>query len=169
MKTEYTYWIYYHDNEIYAYTDNKSYAEQFEDFRDMKKFKRVKKELSKEEVNYLAKEYQCLYLKEYSFDVYDKENEDNYPFEIVITSMEEINVNNNTMQVRVNLSTDTFDLNPKYFNKDIQKALYIIGYLTIYEENQLPFQNDSLENRIVPVPDQLSIFISLYGWSIKDF
>ena len=54
-------------------------------------------------------------------------------------------------------------------DKDIQKALYIIGYLTIYEENQLPFQNDSLENRIVPVPDQLSIFISLYGWSIKDF
>ena len=73
------------------------------------------------------------------------------------------------MQVRVNLSTDTFDLDPKYYNKDIQKALYIIGYLTIYEENQLPFQNDLLENRIVPVPDQLSIFISLYGWSIKDF
>ena len=56
MNRLYKYWIYYikNDNdtppELYAYTDDKSLAKEFEISRDMNRFIKVKKELSKEEV-----------------------------------------------------------------------------------------------------------------------
>ena len=55
MNNEIKYWLYYlkdeEDTRLYAYTDNKEFAKSFEQERDMKLFTRVKKKISKEEVN----------------------------------------------------------------------------------------------------------------------
>ena len=38
----YKYWIFYKDNEIYAYTDSKEYAKRFMEERNMKLFQKKK-------------------------------------------------------------------------------------------------------------------------------
>ena len=65
---KYTYWLYYlkecyeddiplvlSDSLLYAYTDSKDFSKLFEKTRNMSKFIRVKKELSRKDLNQLAK------------------------------------------------------------------------------------------------------------------
>ena len=55
MTKTYKYWFYYLDGELYAYTDKKEYAKIFEEERDMTKFTKRKEEITREELNFLAK------------------------------------------------------------------------------------------------------------------
>lgn len=163
---EYTYWLYYYNNDIYAYTDNKKYAKKFEEIRDLNKLKKVKKRLTREEVNYLADAYQDRYLKTENFKVYDKYNMQYYEMEIILSTVESITVSNN----KVRLSTvDLYNectVSPRYFTDDIVKALKCIGYQDLY----LMYQGfDNLANKsAIPKPDSLGIFLQYYGWSIKN-
>lgn len=165
-KDGYTYWLYYYNNEIYAYTDNKKYAKKFEEIRDMNKLKKVKKKISKEELNYLADAYQDRFLKTEIFKVYDKYNMKYYDMEIILSTVESITVSN----YKVRLSTiDLFNncaISPKYFGEDIVKALKCLGYQDLH----LMYEgHDELANQsTIPKPDSLGIFLYYYGWSIKN-
>ena len=95
------YWIYYlkSTNEIYAYTDNKKYAKEFERIRDMNKFKIIQEEIDKDLINHLAREYQNNYLKKMPIKIYNKKKLEWIESEILVTMSESIGMQNIATQL----------------------------------------------------------------------
>jgi hypothetical protein len=165
-KKKYKYWIYYlkSTNEIYAYTDNKDYAKSFENMRDMKMFIKVKKNLTKEEVNYLAREFQSNILKMYEYKTVNK-NQTIVMVSIVSTMIENITVNSQSTRL---ICCDLYtycEINPEFFNSKIKKALTVLGYCNLYEYVS---ETDSDLTKINIEVDELAIFIHNYGKSINE-
>jgi hypothetical protein len=174
IQKEYKYWLYYLDKELYAYTDNKVYAEKFEAIRDMDKFKKEKYKISREDVNYLAKEYQELILEPIEFTIDNKDTGDKFTGELIVTRMEKITMSNISVQL---LEEERYKhcwiLNPVIFKKKIYKALKQLMYVDsfkyisntedlddimgIYEEDE-PCKLE---------PDYLGIFLRYYGNTIR--
>lgn len=165
-KKKYKYWIYYlkSSNEIYAYTDNKVYAKSFENVRDMKMFNKVKKNLTKEEVNYLAREYQSNILKIFEYKTSNKNNSI-ISVTMVSTMIEHLTV---TSQATRLICCDIYQyciLEPEMFNDKIYNALNILNYNKLYEHITNP--KASLNNISIEV-DELAIFINNFGKSINE-
>ena len=166
------YWLYFLknddgtiDTEPYAYTDNKDMAKRFEIERNMNKFKKVKRKLTREEINFLAYEFQTGYMEDVDLDVYDKSTMEWHEIHYVMTGNEKLTVGN--------LSLSSFDdlytccmYNPKIFNDKIKNALYIIHYNQIYNKLSGDSDNDDRYSYEV-ISDPLGIFIRHYGKTLK--
>ena len=171
MVKMYKYWIYYLNEEIYAYTDNKEYAKIFESNRNMKLFKKVKMEISKEGVNYLAKEFQEAVLVNMPIDIYDKETHTWIKSNIIVTNMEKITILNVSIQI---MNEDLYKFcwfSPYPFNNKIIKALHILEYdkiNSILTNSKLDqFSDDYYDDEINIKADMLGIFIHYYGRTLK--
>ena len=172
MCKTYKYWLYYYDDELYAYTDNKSYAKSFERDRDMNKFIKRKKEITREDVNMLAREEQDKYLLSNKIDIYNKEKMTWFEAEFVMTQMERTTINNIAVQV---MNEDLYKYcwnTPFIFNNKIIKALELLQYNTLHR--QLTYSTRSGEypaefcDEIIHIkPDMLGIFLHYFGKTMK--
>ena len=169
MDKLYKYWLYYINDELYAYTDRKEYAKSFESFRNMKKFHRIKKEINKDTVNMLAKEYQTQYLQKHTLKTYkDKKWID---IEIILTESEHLTITSIGMVESYEGISSFCFVNPFIFNDEILNALTILNYVSIYQSlsNDLP-KGIKSKNPIECMEDmkidELGIFIETYGYTI---
>lgn len=182
-KSTYKYWFFYikpeylhlvcteeKDSLLYAYTDNKEYAKIFKEQRDMTKFFTMKKEIDKDEVNYLAKYFMREYL--IKKDVKTKSNgigSKVIDYELILTKTEENIVQCTSSKV---LMVDLWSyawLNPYIFDKEYVKALTNIGFTerfnilgTWKSSNQTI---NKLGNNIQP--DLLSTFIREFNFLLS--
>lgn len=162
---EIKYWLYYlkENNEIYAYTDNKEYAKLFENDRDMTLFNKIKKEISKNEINYLAREYQNCYLKDVSLKIFDKSKQKWFDGNIIMTGEEYLSVTSAEIQLmEVELYQHCWD-NPIKFKDKIIKALEILEYNNVYRSIVSTDENIKINIKV----DPLGIFLHYYGKSMK--
>lgn len=164
---EYKYWfiyIYYENEyEFYAYTDQKEILKYFKRDRNMKKFKIEKKKISKEYVNYLAKEYKDLYLEIFSARTKNLES-DSYTIEkvkIAITQREKLTINNFAANLIFVKLWETIECEPYVFKPNFLRSLTFIHYTEAYDYiNTYESPNDILS---FYEPDYIEIFINLYG------
>lgn len=167
--TEIKYWIYLlKDNDtLYAYTDNKSHAKLFERDRDMRKFTKIKKSLCKQEVNYLANEYQNGYLKEIKIPIYDKTNEKWFDGIFIMTAEEYFSLTLAEVQLmESDLYKHCWD-HPGLFNDDIVKALEVLEYNNVYRQLTATTGNYINNIEIKVKPDLLGLFLRYYGKTMK--
>lgn len=162
----YKYWLYYKDNELYAYTDNKEYAEKFEEFRNMDLFTRVKKRITKDDVNYLAMEFQGSYLMSNTYKGYNTKNKKYYNIEIITTEIESLNVGNKKVYMENAGLYHNCVIDPYYFNNKLMVALKNIGYFSVYAVykgiDEYPFELN------IPKIDEISLFVYFYGNTIDE-
>lgn len=168
MKT-YKYWFYYlkKTNELYAYTDNKNYAKEFENMRNMKKFKRVVDDISTDELRQLVEEYKNKYLIKTKMDVYDKNSKEWFKQDIILTSVESITIQNTEAHLLYkNIYSNCWD-DPYIFKSKVHKALETLEYVNVYQNYIMAhsglYQEDELNIKI----DKLGIFIRCYGKTLK--
>ena len=132
MNKMYKYYLYYFNDELYAYTDNKEYAKEFEKIRDMKKFIRIKREITREDVNILAGEEQGKYLVSQTFTIYDEERMSWFESEFIITQLERTGINNIAVQVmNEDLYKYCWDSPPSIVNDKIINALKKYSQISI--------------------------------------
>lgn len=157
------YWIYIlnKDGDIYAYTDDKELAKKFESQRNMKKFKKIKKNISKKEINELANEYQLCKLELVELDT--KGNNGYSSCNIAMTGIEHMDISNVGYTLKYVTLPKTAVVNPLIFNKKIYDALKTIGYNDIYPT--LPF--DTPKDYYIKL-DMLMIFIQNFGKTLKE-
>lgn len=143
MIKEYKYWIFYIKEKykddtykelyhrIYAYTDNKEYAKEFEIFHDMEKFIKKEVKLSREEVRILAMHAKKEFLQPCMLTTTSK-NSNVEKIKIIITEGEQqlliANVSNlaNTRLIKATVEV------PFIFSKKVYKALYDLKYVLLY-------------------------------------
>lgn len=166
---KYKYWIYYHkkSNSLYAYTDNKKYAKEFEKMRDMEKFDIVSEEIDQNTLNYLAKNYQGKYLKKIPIKIYDMKNKLWFDSDIIVTIDESLGIQNaSTHLMYETLYKYCWD-NPYIFKDKIIKALDILEYTKVYNHILNGSFYPEEDNNIKIKPDELGIFIHYYGKTLK--
>lgn len=160
------YWIYYiKDKDVpYAYTDNKDYAKAFEQNRDMDMFKRIKKDISKQEINRLAREYQNGLLTKVDLDVYDKANESWFTWTFIMTADEYFSLTLAEVQLMESFLYKHCWEHPGKFKNKIIKALEVLEYNNV--NRYLSLKSDTnVEIRVKP--DLLGIFLHYYGKTMK--
>lgn len=172
----YKYYFYYikSDNdkpELYAYTDNKELAKEFEIQRNMEIFSRVKHKLTRKALNDLVKEYPELSLE--LVTGYTKNNSyksDSVEFHLVMTNVEKMSIiseYDNVINAKLWALTQN---DPRLFNKDIKKALsyidYEYGYANYFSSN--PELISRYYDYICDYEmDLFGVFISIYGKLLK--
>ena len=170
---KYKYWLFYlkkdneNDHELYAYTDNKNFALNFKESRNMDKFICVKKKLSQKEVNFLARDYQSNILQSISLKTSD-ENNKVIETTVIGTMIEKITVTNETTRFMVCGLYEHCWIDPNLFNSEVYKALEILEYVDIYNMMNLT-NHQSITQGYIPniIPDELAIFIHYFGKSMK--
>jgi hypothetical protein len=164
---EYKYWLYYDSNgELYAYTDDKKIKKDFEYDRDMRMFKSKKKNLTREEVNILAKNNseRKLVLE----DLRGYSNGEIFTTKMAITGLEKLTIHNESASL---LYYDIFPLaevSPYIFKEDIVEALYILKYLHVHEAYEDCRHTESIPDSILTIEDEfkintLNMFLNHYG------
>lgn len=164
--SNYKYFIYYLDNDIYAYTDNKKIAKEFDKYRDMKKIKKVIKKISKEDVNELAIDYKLQRLTNYEFiDTVSKSN-----LIIPVTELEKITIINQSVNIREKEIYSYCWFPHSVFKSDIRESLISLKYHIFHDDIskcglKMSDMFPNIEKQAVI--DELSLFIRLYGIYLK--
>lgn len=161
------YWIYklLKDSDIYAYTDDKEIAKYFELQRNMKKFKKIKADISKEDINYLAKEYQLCKLEIEELNTCNHSGNSISICKIAMTGLEKLDIDNIGYTIKNVTLPSKATINPLIFNNKIYKALKTIGYTDIYPS--LSFINGENNNQYLLI-DKLMLFIKNFGKTLKE-
>lgn len=192
------YMFYFRDNDdnrklvpfLYAYTNDKSYAERFKEFRNMNKFLCVERDLDKDQYKEFNHQYPSQQLTKTKLMTKDNEFPTKKSFvEMICTWDEEKSVILESEDSVFMLFKDIM-FNPSLFSMDIKSALFKIGFFTIYQylysnmyifesldgaEYMGIFNKDSIAGDFVrPVinmqdvkADQLAMFLYLYGGTIN--
>ena len=165
---KYKYWIIYKNNEMYAYTDDKSIFEKFQLQRNMELFNFKKVKLTKDEVNDLAKDYKYKILRERLLKTIDRSISYFIDVSMVITDLEyniTMSISNYT---EIQLSTYCW-INPFQFNDSIYNSLIKIGYISIYNtivgKDEYIDENDDDVNLIV---DEFQVFLKEYSETLAN-
>lgn len=164
--SNYKYFIYYLDNDIYAYTDNKKISKEFDKYRNMKKIKKVIKKISKEDVNELAIDYKLQRLTNYEFiDTASKSN-----LIIPVTELEKITIINQSVNIRENEIYSYCWFPHSVFKSDIRESLISLKYHIFHDDIskcglKMSDMFPNIEKQAVI--DELSLFIRLYGIYLK--
>lgn len=178
---KYKYWFFYikpeylhlvcteeSDSLLYAYTDNKEYAEIFKSQRDMNKFFIKKEKISKEEVNYLANNFMREYLIKKEINTKLKGiGSKIIKYDLILTKAEESCIQASACKIlMVDIYTRAWT-NPYIFDNEYLSILENIGYVDRFNMmSTWKFKNNKDINRIGEniQPDLLSTFIREYGF-----
>jgi len=172
MTKTYKYWFYYLDGELYAYTDKKEYAKIFEEERDMTRFRKRKEEITRDELNFLARDYQSNYLEKFDIEAFDRENDEIFESFLVITGIERITITNASIQIQnEDLYKYCWDTPHGIFKTKIIKALEILQYNVLHRQitcatntGEWPAEYD---DNIKLKPDMIGIFCHYYGKTLR--
>lgn len=176
---KYKYWFFYIKPEfiddvvlpqlgdtLYAYTDNKDYAEKFMNTRDMNKFVLKKSKISKGLVNYYADNIHSGYLSEESLPT----KPDGRIVNIVMTSMERSNLKNTINSVMLYKLWRKAIINPESFINKYKNALKYMGFDIGYDYMSGDSNGTELLPNLCSFPingDYLSAFIHLNSKILK--
>lgn len=173
---------------LYAYTNNKEYAERFMEFRDMKKFYHTTRDISKNQYKDFSHQYtnQQLTKTKFKTKTNDVTTKISY-IEIVCTWDEEKNsIISSDETIFTLCKNKMFD--PSLLTMELKSDLYKLGFFTIYQQlyNQMyiyeplvgpeysgVFNSDGVfgdmnHTSLVSIEaDQLEMFMMLYGGTIK--
>lgn len=159
--------VYYlHDDTPYAWSDDKTICKKFEYARNMCIFD--KEIYTGKRAKIMKKLYPMAQLVMYTLSTYDYQNERNCSLEEAITLDEEATI----LQVRDfyerSSALYTFRwVNPKIFKSKIYNALDVIGYTDRFSEiSEAIYYSENIDMTLSP--DQLSIFVERYGYTLKD-
>lgn len=162
------YWFYFYDNMLYAYTDQADYRKMFEQYRDMSKFKVVRREVDNNELKELHLNYNQNILVSYHFKV----NKNTYS-KLIITKEEQLYTINTSTRLSTVGIFDHCWTNPNIFNKEIREALDSLKYSqchsVISSRNSKYFIDDDIgvDDCDIDV-DEFAIFMNMYGDTFKD-
>lgn len=156
--------LYVHDDTyIYAYTDNKDYADQFERCHNMKYFKRKKLNMTTDQVRELTLTERNKYMKLAS---YATRNEGGVSHVDMIVTMEEFYAVEEIVKTKVmQLSLKSNLVNPDLFSNELRLALNALRYDNFwnYQRGQLsggvPFDPMTFMVEV----DELTIYTKLFG------
>lgn len=172
----YHYWcFYYHDAasqddiwELYAYTDKKEYAKQFEATRNMKKFRKKSLKLTRKEVNYLADNYQGEYLREslYLTKLPSKHKYDITYVKFITTEMEDITARSWMSTFLTIKLWDNCWFDYHIFNDDLIEVLRKLHYTDGYDMIMGYENEDEIDNEDTLIPDEFAMFLHLYKHTI---
>lgn len=177
---KYKYWFFYikpeylhlvcteeDDSLLYAYTDNKEISKLFKTQRDMNKFFIKKREINKDEVNYLAKYFTREYLIKKEIKTKSKGiGSKIINYDLVITKTED---NLLTTSIYKALAVDIWKyswINPYIFNDEYVKMLNKIGFIDRFNTINTWKKSNKKINKMGDniIPDYLSVFIREYGF-----
>lgn len=150
------------DGSLYAYTDNHHLYKIFKRDRDMTKFRCKIQYLTKEEIRYMAEEYKDLYLIIRTLKFVNRESGKCFNADMVMTDCESMTVHVKSSSLLLQELPLHCWINPRIFNKKIYKVLHDIGYISFY--NSIHGKEDE---DIKVIPDEVAIFIKLYGKTLK--
>ena len=171
IKPEFIDTVYTEENSLlYAYTDDKDYYKAFKDQRDMSKFFILKKEIDREEVNYLAKYFTRQYLikKEVKTKT-DSSKSTIINYDLIITKYEDHMIQSTSHRIIM------FDLwkyawiNPYIFKNKYLKALDKLGFKNKFDTMNTWKRSSVDIDRIGKniQADMLAIFINEFGYLLS--
>lgn len=167
------YYIFYEKgDDIYAYTDSKKLYKKFKKQRNMDLFTVVRLERTKESTHELAENFQQQILSEYSIKT-KNENGDVVLIRIVLSASEHLTINNYGFELLNNSILKFVWISPMLFKHSIFKALKELEYLSLYLSQSMTTRNveylsvlyDNIKHNLYP--DELSIFLELFGYTMK--
>lgn len=180
INKKYKYWFFYikpkyidlvttenDDSLLYAYTDNKEYAELFESQRNMDKFFTKKRKIDKEEVNFLASQYMREYLIKKDIKTHSKGiGSKIIDYSLILTNTEYHILQSSVTQISsINMWKYTW-LNPYIFNNEYFQILKEIEFVekfnTIARWKKSNNESNNTKSKIQP--DYLAIFIKEFGF-----
>lgn len=175
---QYRYWFFYikpeykdnvcievDDGLLYAYTDNKDLAKKFEETRDMSKFFKVKRKITRDELNYLADVYNKEYMMMKSFET-KTENGDVITCDLVLTKMEFFAIDRAYIEMSISKIWTYTWINPFIFKEKIIDALDNLGYILGY--NMIKGNDKKGDIYSIFKPDYISAFIHHFGFLLKN-
>ena len=165
-------------NDIFAYTTDKKVAKLFEDQRNMKLFKKDKKELSIQEYNdfvHYMIDNEDRYLFIHNYDFYTRDGS-KLSKDMAITTAERRRIDGRKAMLEINITTYCW-YSPEIFNEDIYKALKILKYNDISDyigsyKRRLSnvrsiYNNSSTIDDIIKI-NYLNIVIDVIGRTLKE-
>lgn len=168
IKPEYLHLVYTEEDDslLYAYTDNKEHAKLFKDQRDINKFFVKKLEISREEVNYLARYFTREYLIKKDIKTKTKGiGSKVIDYTLILTKAED-----NLLQTTAYkaLMVDIYKytwLNPYIFDDEYLSVLNKIGFKSRFDLISTWKRSDKEINKMGEniQPDYLSTFIREFG------
>jgi len=125
----YKYYLFYlnKDNSLYAYTDSKELAESFMSQRNHDKIHMKKMNITKDDVNYLARHEQNKILIENTYLAFIRNKNMKIYFKWTVTVSEDLMVNSLISQATINIYNNAW-YPIEIFNKDVREALIHLGY-----------------------------------------
>ena len=160
-------------NNIFAFTSNKKIAKMFEEQRNMKMFKKDKKEMTQQEYNEFIRfmvDNDDRYLDIHEFIFYS--NGINISKNIAISKIEERRIIGRRMRLELDITTYCW-YNPLIFNDKIYHALKVLKYNDISEfigtkPNKLLSINKLDKNTIMDIIniDELKLVIDVIGGTL---
>lgn len=159
--------VYYlQDDKPYAWSDDKTICKKFECTRDMRIFD--KEIYTGKRAKIMKKLYPLAQLVIYTLSTYDYQNERNCSLEEAITLDEEAAILQVHDFYESSSALYTFRwVDPKIFKDKIYNALDIFGYTDRFSEiSEAIYYSENIDMTLSP--DQLSIFVERYGYTLKD-
>lgn len=159
MINTYRYFIFYKksDGGIYAYTDTKEYYKKFKEQRNMKYFLYEKKDLTKEQVSELAREYNDRIMEPCSLKYYDDGKI--YSMKMILTKMEKITIMNESSDLLACGIYQYAWIPPEIFNDEIIESLEVLNYTKCHK--LIKHGNNFFD--IFTEVDELGIFLRQFG------
>lgn len=158
-----------YDEDIYAWTDDKRLAKQFQKERNMDLFTLVKEELNYTDQRIIGEEYTDCLLEPYEMAMYNKDKTKRFVVTFALTKEEVTTINVSSMSLLVKNVYGNCWQNPIIFNDKLYEALEVLEYTKIYyniiSKNMYPMENDDIHLK----PDIFSIFIRNYGKTLKEY
>lgn len=161
---------------MYAWTSSKSKLSDFLETREEKVFVTSKKELDSDEFELFKEHFYTLELNRYKYNTIRLDKKETV--EVVSTKNEYIEVVENGSENYQEFGPTVSDrFNYKIFNKDIIKALDILGYTEVYDLNYGTYDDSVLAdynksfgltplgNIISTTPSALSLLIYLFYYT----
>lgn len=181
MTQRYDYWVFYicpsmidksavyiePSSHIYAYTDNKLYAEKFEEIHNMKYFTRKKFHMNQDDVHDLTLSERNRYIRMQRFTT--KKNGAIIEVPLAVTH-DEISICESKMRsLLMMFSLKANLINPRTFTGDVRRALENSHYNKFYEYQKggidgIPFDPNAFGMKM----DELAIYIDLFHNILKE-
>ncbi len=162
-------------NNVFAYTTDKKCAKMFELQRNMKLFKKEKKEVTKKEYNEFVrymKDNGDRYLDIYKYTFYS--NGEKLNKKMALSKTEKQRIDGRKMMLEINISKNCW-YPPEIFNDDIYKALEVLKYNDLskfigsYPHRAFSTNNDKNVNTIEDVIkiNDLELVIEVIGGTLE--
>ena len=171
----YKYWIFYVKreyiedipfeylwNQIYAYTDNKEYAKQFESWHNMSKFIKREVKLTKEEIHIMTEDIMSKYLQPYRIITEGKKKKKKKI--LIISNRDEKRLlDSNVSMIANNTIIRNTIQEPHIYDYSLYKALSVLKYPQMHSGVDIQIETGmiSMDDSFIAI-DELAVYINIF-------